>query len=371
MGDDAPVARVRVLHVGHDASRTGAPTVLRSLLAWARDHDEGVEPSVLLLRGGPLVEDLTALAPTRVAGPARSLVPAGGAPVAWAGSGRRADVVVANTLAALPAAAAAAGRRAGLVAHVHELDGVAGRILGPDGLGASLRSRVDRWVAVGPAVATMLVDRLAVPAERVVVVDAFVDLPTPGAPTRPSGLAAGPLVVGVGEAGPRKGTDVFLDVVGTVLDHPSAPVAAWLGGTDGTAGWAEAGIDVAPLPADRVVVRATAPDVLAVVAGAAVLLAPAREDPFPLAVLEAAALDIPVVAFDGGGAAAALRAADQADAVVAAGDGLALCRALTALLDDPAAAGERGRALGRWVRTTHLTEHLAPRVWAAVREVAR
>ena len=58
-----------ILAVGHDASRTGAPSTLASLLGWASDA-WGSTITTVLLRGGPLAVDLARLGPVRVPPPA-------------------------------------------------------------------------------------------------------------------------------------------------------------------------------------------------------------------------------------------------------------------------------------------------------------
>ena len=60
----------RVVVLGHDAGRTGAPMLLLGLLRWAHRH-EPVEIDVVLRRGGPLIGPLAEL------GRVRSLRPHG------------------------------------------------------------------------------------------------------------------------------------------------------------------------------------------------------------------------------------------------------------------------------------------------------
>ena len=64
----APTARPRVLFVTYEASRTGSPLLLLRFLRWLREQD-AVEAEVLCWRGGPLVDDLRRVAPTRVLAP--------------------------------------------------------------------------------------------------------------------------------------------------------------------------------------------------------------------------------------------------------------------------------------------------------------
>src|SRR5438477_6804461 len=54
----------KVLFIGNDASRTGAPVLLLELIKWVGTHSS-FQPSVLLKRGGEIERDYHAIAPTR------------------------------------------------------------------------------------------------------------------------------------------------------------------------------------------------------------------------------------------------------------------------------------------------------------------
>ena len=378
----------RVLIVGHDASRSGAPRALDAFLRWlARGPAPAVE--VLLGRGGPALAETAALAPSSTADRApwgalgRLLdgLDAVGAPsaalrqrVQRGGAGdRQTDVVVANTLAALPLACAVAPG-VPLVCWVHELDGVADRVL-PTGPRAHLVARVDQFVAAGGWVAAMLAERWGVAPERVTTVSEPIDPLTvtavEAAAARDAlGLGDGPLVLGVGTAGARKGTDAFLAVVAALGDHPSRPVAAWVGGDPASGAWAEARHDVAAAGlGHRVRLLPSDAPPFALMAAAAVVLSTAREDPCPLTALEAGLLGTPVAAFAAGGAADLLRAAGLDDLVVPALDVLALADRVGALID----AGDGpdlGRRLGEVVRWTSATAVVAPAVWSVIEACA-
>jgi glycosyltransferase involved in cell wall biosynthesis len=379
--------------VGHDASRTGAPAVLRSFLRWRAAERPG-PARLVLLRGGPLTDDLRRCTPTFVAdGTARRatrLVAAGvrsvrpGAP-GWldlpapgrAIRSHRPDVVVAASLASLDATVRAVGGRVPIVCHVHELDGVGDRVLPPGPRRHEALGAVARFVAAGPAVARMLVERWSIPAEHVVVVDEFVDRPHIGdhevaAARAELDLDPGtPLVVGCGAPGPRKGTDHFLSTVAALPRGATGPVAAWIGGDRSSAAWDEAERDVAAARlGGRVHLVASRPDARPWLAAADVVLTTSREDPYPLVALEAAALGTAVVGFASGGFADAAAAAELAEDAVAVGDVLALADRLAPLLASKTESRRRGAQFRSWVLSTHLTEHLAPRLWDAIAEVA-
>ena len=91
----------------------------------------------------------------------------------------------------------------------------------------------------------------------------------------------------------------------------------------------------------------------------------AREDPSPLAVIEAGLRAIPVVTWDTGGAADLLRAAGLGHLVAPAGDVVGLASRALGLLEDPRARQAAGSAL-RAAALQQTTDHMAPLVLEAV-----
>lgn len=403
------MAAAAITLVGHDASRSGAPAALRSLLA--ANARPAIPTRLVLVRGGPLEATYRALVPTLVlehglgrapqlAGRALASIGqeraaagarAAGALAARVAPWRRspADVVVANTLASLPTAATIAGRRARLVVYCHELDHVADRVATP-GHGR-LRARADHYVAAGPAVARMLVDRWHLDSASVTTIDEFVDRDrlaaqgTSDARRRTArdrlGLDADrPLVVSVGNAGPRKGTDLFIALMAALTRRRPDVSGIWVGEMSGTAR-EEATVDIAEARVgDAIRVVPSVDDPTDWYDAADVVVSTAREDPFPIVALEAAARGRAVAAFRSGGIVDVLDGSGVASLVAEAGDVLGLARRIDDVLDDvldddrrdpgggPAhrRADEAGERLRSWVGATHLTDHWAPQWWELV-----
>ncbi len=170
--------------------------------------------------------------------------------------------------------------------------------------------------------------------------------------------AAGPIhtVVGMGEAGWRKGTDRFLAVAREVTRRHPAVTFAWVG---------------AELPpAERWAVDAELPvrwdgevdEPWALLGPGTLLLLPSREDPLPLVVLEAGARGLPVVAASTGGVPALL--SDGRGIVVASHDLVAMSGAVARAIEDPRAAAQLGARLRDHVNANHATAVVGPR-WAA------
>ena len=376
--------------VGHDASRTGAPQSLLTFLQWVRDQRSGVAVRTCLLRGGPLLPEFARCGEVRVPGPIAgrlgpALVAAGSSigparPLAAAVAGRllgrgQVDVELVNTLAALSLATRAPRRCTRRVVVVHELDGVADRVLPPGAGRTRAIAEVDRFLAAGPAVATMLVERWSVPPERVRVVPEFVaEVPIDRDEVRSlrGRVSAGggrPVLLSCGEASARKGADRFVDLVRSFPEGPDAPVGVWVGGTPGSVGWAELLADrEASGLGDRLVVVPSTPAARSWIEAADVVVSTAREDPYPLVVLEAAAAGRPVVATDSGGVRSILRSADLEDLVVGQGDVLGLRDLIVGLLGDDDRRDRVGARLRASVGAAHRAGVVGPAWWSAVTE---
>lgn len=363
----------RIVLVSHDASRTGAPTLGLAWVRWLLAH-HGARIEVRLRRGGPLLPQFSALAPTTTASrwertlasaldadllprPARRASQA----VSRGVHDRGADpnrIVLANTVAAWAAAAALRPRQR-LVCWVHELDGVADRVLAPRRRDELLR-QTDQFVAEGDRVAEMVCDRWGVPSDRVAIVDSFIDHAEHGPATGTR------QVIGVGSLVPRKGAELFVDLVAQLHRHDSGLRAAWVGGDLHTpyASLVRADIEAAGLT-DVLELTGSVDDVAPWWPAAGVLVHTAREDPAPLVVVEAAQRAIPVVTWSGGGAGDLVVRAGCAPLAVDPGDLLALARTTRELLDDAGRRVAVGRAL-QGAAAERTTEVQGPRLLEAV-----
>jgi glycosyltransferase involved in cell wall biosynthesis len=149
--------------------------------------------------------------------------------------------------------------------------------------------------------------------------------------------------------------------------HPSSPRGRWVGGSAHGPVAAEFAADIERTGlGSRLEHQPEVASVAHALDDARVLVSTALEDPFPLAVLEAGAAGVPVVAFDSGGAAHLLRDAGLHDSVVEVGDLCGLSRSVARHLDDEAEARRRGRVLADHVRRHHAEDDLAARWWTAV-----
>lgn len=317
-----------LLVIAHEATRTGSPRVLLELLRFA---GPSLPPlSIRLLAGGGLSADLMAL--STINDPA---VP----PVAVLVNGAAAASHLARFAPSVPSAV-----------YAHE-EGDALRVLEPSAQ-EMLAGRADLVLCVSENSRRDLM-ALGVEAERIrllppVVVERVAPSPESIAEAR-SELAADDataIVVGCGEAGWRKGADLFLDVARRLAGRPGLAFA-WVGGGPRAFGRV-LHHDARLLGLDdrlRWVGEVQQPE--AYLAAADVLVFPSREDPRPLVPLEAALVGTPTVGFALGGVA------DLADVGAAFAapypDTVELARLTAALLDDAARSAE---VVGAAVRRT-------------------
>lgn len=382
------VKQPRVLFVGHDASRTGAPAVGLAFLRWLVEGGRA-KVSIRLLNGGPRVDDHRALAPTVLAhhhlatgaDAVEAALGGAGLPGGWMAAavarrvrsprsgagGTSPSIVVANTLASL-APAVHLARHAPLVCWVHELDGVADRVI-PVEQRRELIDQVDHFVAAGRRVEAMLVVRWGIATERITCVDDFIDdVPV----CAPNAVDPPVHVLGAGSPVPRKGVDSFLAVVAILVRGRADLRAAWVGGRqENTSYRAEIARDLlTPELAGHVALVPETAELESWWPADGVLLHTAREDPSPLVAVEAGVRTIPVVTWDTGGAADLLVRSGLANLVAPPGDLLGMARRVEALLADPCERHRAGAAL-QAEAITRTARHQAPAVWAALQATLR
>jgi len=380
--------RPEVLFVGHEATRTGAPLMLLYFLRWLRANTD-LEFAVVLLDGGPLVDDYAEVAPLRVladlrrsrvsrileryhlrqfAGLYRSVMAR-----RWCAPFRATPLVYCNSITSIRILSLLGGHERTVVSHVHELE-LAISVQTPPADRDRLLHDVDWYVAASDLVKDNLVSNHEVDPDRIVrhyefiEVEAFVDaVPGHGTDLRAAlAIPADAAVIGaVGVAESRKGPDLFLALAMAFRRRDlGRPVHfVWVGADPAGEGtqWMAHDIDKAGLG-----------DIVHVVGSQAapaawfelfdVLTLTSREDPFPLVCLESSLLGTPIVCFDNTGMAE-FAGDGECGFVVPYLDVHVMADRVEGLLRDPDLSAAVGARASARVRARHDASYGAPRLY--------
>lgn len=342
----------RVVFVSHNASRSGAPLLLLALQRWLIEH-RSFSVATVLLDGGPLEPDF------RSVGPVLAVEDLGTTD---------ADVVHLNTVGSAPALEHLR-RGPAVCCHVHELDYALTHWI-TDADRRRLRDRVDRFLVVSDMVAAAVVRCLGVEQDKIVRHYGFIDVGAVRA-FRRADRPDGPPVIGTsGTTEWRKAPDLFLALARAVRAQCPESRFPWVGGSargpeiDGVLA------DRARLGLDEVVdFVCEQDDARPWFASFDVFALMSREDPFPLTCLEAAALGVPVVAFDSTGAREFL--AEGRGVVVPYPDVEAMAAEVVDLLGDDARRQAIVSAAEERVTAEHDIEVAAPRLAAELEGLVR
>lgn len=370
--------------------------MLLYFLRWLRTNTD-IEFSLILLEGGPLVDDYAAVAPVRVFGELRRsrlsrLLERGHLhPVAsairsltvrrWCWPFRRTPLVYCNSITSVRILPLLGRHERVVVSHVHELE-LAISVQMPAADRERLFADVDRYVAASDLVKANLVGNHGVGPELVarhyefIDVDAFLRsvseqaVPEEASDLRTSlGIPPEALVVGaVGVAESRKGPDLFLALAMAFRRRDlGRPVHfVWVGADPAGEGtqWMTHDIDRAGL-GDVVHVRGSQSSPAPWFDLFDVLTLTSREDPFPLVCLESSLLGTPIVCFDNTGMAE-FAGDGERGFVVPYLDVHAMADRVEALLRDPELTAAVGARASAQVRAYHDASHGAPRLFADI-----
>jgi len=318
-------ATKNVLFIGHSAHRSGAPIVLLDFLRWLRQHDD-LRFDVNVVEGGALLPEFRALATTevlrrppgfsnriarRVVGRDRSIAAEDRAFARRVKAGGY-DLVYVNTVVPKREMLALAETGIPIICHVHELDSAVTQWLGEEGL-LRVVPRVSHFIAASAGVQDYLVRRWHVSASKISTVHSFAttdvgatDVSAARQALRSTlGLSDNDILIGgCGTLDWRKGADLFIQVARLVVDGLRGRKAhfIWLGADQGSLDYRRFLHDVRACGlADAVTVLPNRPNPAEVFAGMDIFALTSREDPFPLVMLEAASMCIPVVCFEASG----------------------------------------------------------------------
>lgn len=297
---NAPPAKI--LFVSHEASRTGAPMFLLHLVRWLRARG-GVDFEVLLAKGGPLEEEFAKVATVRTP----EYFATG--PETMAGF----TLIYANTICNGRTVDALPRGDIPVVTHVHELD------YGYDSIGARNMAAVirqsARFIACADAVGARLRAIFNIPADRIVTHHELIDAAEVAANVARGDAAAlraehdlpedAAILAGCGTFDLRKAPDLFIQLAARVRDLWTSPRPlrfVWVGRMSVPELGKIVRHDLRRLGmTGQVKLTGELPAPHALLALADVFCLTSREDPFPLAMLEAGAMAKPTVCFRSAG----------------------------------------------------------------------
>jgi glycosyltransferase involved in cell wall biosynthesis len=222
-------------------------------------------------------------------------------------------------------------------------------------------------IAVAASCREFLIQHESIPAEKITLVPNAIDLRrfTPGTISRTESrlkLALppdAPVIAGVGRLNPQKNFSLFLDIAAAL--SPRFPTLRFLLAGEGPEEEmlrekaAQLGL------ADRIVFAGYVADTREVYAAADFLLMPSRFEGLPMTLLEAMAMNLPVVASKLDGIAEVIT--DGEDGLLAApADAPAFTERLTRLLESPALASQLGTAARAKIEARFSVERMTTAV---------
>ena len=357
-----------------------------NFLRWLKQQNDDVQFDVGLLEAGPLMAEHQAIANTdllrrepgfgwrlrrRLFGSSPWDVASDQA-FARRVRERGYDLVYVNTVVPKREILALRGTGVPVVCHVHELDYMMMNGLGEDGV-APLVPCVDHFIAASVAVRNSLVSRWNVAESKVTVIHEFLVSETeardsPGVRKRVRaslGLSDNDILVGAcGTSDWRKGADLFVQVARLVAADPNGHNIhfVWVGAEKATSDYRRLVHDVRGSGMDsRISVVENTARPRDFFSAMDIFALTSREDPFPLVMLEAGAIGLPLVCFEatGGGPEFA-----EGDAGLLAPylDVSAFANRILSLSADPRARAAIGGAAKRKVAERYTIDQQAPKL---------
>ncbi len=352
----------KILFISHDASRTGAPLLLLNLLGWMRERGRS-DFRVVLRSGGPLEHRFRELAETHIL------------PELGAGHPLLTDVSLIHSNTATNGAFLRnlAPASIPIITHVHELEYVIG-CFGPENF-EEVKRHTTHFIACSGAVAGNLTERHHIAPEKISVIHGGIILRdvlqqasdrTAVEVRQWCGLEDDAAVIGgCGFADWRKGTDLFVQLAELTrrrIGNRRKVAFVWIGRLPNDARGQLLLQDLRRLKLqDSVKFVGEQYNPYPCLALCDLLCLCSREDPFPLVMLEAAALGKPTVCFDQAGGANEFCARGGGFTVPYL-DLEAMCGRMVQLLENEPMRRQAGKAAAHLVKNEFDLNLIAPRI---------
>ena len=314
----------RILFLSHDATRTGAPVVLLSFIKWLKANTD-FRFAILLRGSGPLESEFSALGSTVSLAPKELWATRPGRIIsrffsveAWeqarliqkAFAAQHYDLIYSNTITNGNVLRCLGKHDRPTITHVHEMDYWIRRS-GKENL-AQVKHHTSNYIAASEAVREHLVSSCGICNDQITVVKEFIETlpPLPSSNDRlrarkALGIPEQAFVIGAcGAEYWRKGRDLVVHLlVALKRQNISYPVHfVWVGGSATDEQSYEMTFDLRKAGVySSVHFTGEVTNVFEYYASFDVFVLLSRNDPFPLVCLEAAAMGIPILCFEGAG----------------------------------------------------------------------
>lgn len=363
----------RILFIGHDANRSGAPIILLHYLQWLTTQKPGYKPDLLLLRGGELVEKYRKVANVFV-------LPNDEHPSVWqrgirhlkkkakirdriprrAPFNRNYDAVLGNTIVSLEYLKFFKQKGSHTICWLHELEYLVKTF--SESKFVELSAYPDCFIIGSKAVENML-RQFGIEKKTHLIYDFSKTDVNVGEAVETIknelGIPANAFVVGgSGTIEWRKSIDWFLQIAFQLISRNKDFYFVWVSGTSPVpeTQWLQIRHDFERFGLEKKLIFADARnDPHRVFAAFDVFALPSREDTFPLVCLEAASLGKPIICFEKAGGMPEFVETD-AGAVVTYGDINAFCEKLIYFYDHPRERLAAGRAAQKKVNSEFSAE---------------
>lgn len=382
------MSKTKILFIGNEAKRTGAPIMMLHFLRWLKENTD-IEGTILLRRGGELEPDYQAIYPTYVwkrALPegvksfgdfAKALVDVVRNWVVqnWVKTKfKNSETIYANTFASVDLIKEL-DFNAPAILHVHELEAVLEGFLSQKKY-QNFKKHINLYVCASEATRKHLCKRIEISVQQTALCYEFITVPQPDieqskAIKRQLNIPENAFIVGgSGALGWRKGSDLFVQLaVQVILKQPNS-YFIWVGGGNADElqklndDCRKAGI------ADKIVftgVKANPADYYALFD---VFVLTSREDPFPLVCLENAALGKPIICFEKAGGMPEF-VAEDCGYIVPYLNVATMTQAVLELIEAPEKIKQIGNIAQQKIINNHTSDKTAPQLYKILNDLTK
>ncbi|MBN2824148.1 MAG: glycosyltransferase, partial [Campylobacterales bacterium] len=341
-----------VIFISHEASQTGAPVVLLSLMQWIKNNTR-INFSIIIGKEGPLNAKFEALAPTFYM--EREYQNREVALKKFCG--QYVQIVYINTIASAHYAQELKFMHTKFITHVHEMES-AFKVFEPH---VNILKQICKdYIAVSQGSIDAMKRRFDMSQINITFLKPFIEK-NPHAQSRVKKTTSKHIIYGCGSVEKRKGFDIFCQVAAHLQQKRNDFEMHWIG--------LDQNKDLVPA---QVIDEEGVKEVVKFLGPqdyprdyfmhGSIFLLPSREDPYPLVCLEAAECDLPVVCFDEKAGGMHSFVEDDAGIVVPYLKIEAMAEAIDRLLNNDALRQEMGQNAHQKVIERHYVDAIAPQI---------